>query len=79
MANLLGDLWAIGEPNWAGALSMPQRETAPVRENRAPTRTQDGSSNGPCADDERGTGACARGSNRTQPELAPSPKSLTHR
>ena len=23
MANLLGDLWAIGEPNWAGALSMP--------------------------------------------------------
>jgi 5-(carboxyamino)imidazole ribonucleotide synthase len=23
MANLLGDLWAISEPNWAGALSMP--------------------------------------------------------
>ena len=23
MANLLGDLWAIAEPNWAGALSMP--------------------------------------------------------
>jgi 5-(carboxyamino)imidazole ribonucleotide synthase len=23
MANLLGDLWAVAEPNWAGALAMP--------------------------------------------------------
>ena len=23
MANLLGDLWAVGEPNWAAALSLP--------------------------------------------------------
>ena len=23
MANLLGDLWSVGEPNWAGALAMP--------------------------------------------------------
>jgi 5-(carboxyamino)imidazole ribonucleotide synthase len=23
MANLLGDLWAVGEPNWAGALAVP--------------------------------------------------------
>jgi 5-(carboxyamino)imidazole ribonucleotide synthase len=23
MANLLGDLWAAGEPNWAAALSLP--------------------------------------------------------
>jgi 5-(carboxyamino)imidazole ribonucleotide synthase len=23
MANLLGDLWVIGEPNWAGALAVP--------------------------------------------------------
>ena len=23
MVNLLGDLWTGGEPNWAGALSMP--------------------------------------------------------
>jgi 5-(carboxyamino)imidazole ribonucleotide synthase len=23
MANLLGDLWRAGEPNWAGALDIP--------------------------------------------------------
>ena len=23
MANLLGDLWADGEPDWAGALALP--------------------------------------------------------
>ena len=23
MANLLGDLWSAGEPNWAGALTEP--------------------------------------------------------
>jgi 5-(carboxyamino)imidazole ribonucleotide synthase len=24
MANLLGDVWACGEPNWASALSLPE-------------------------------------------------------
>ena len=31
MANLLGDLWSGGEPNWAAALADPARQAAPLR------------------------------------------------
>ena len=34
MANLLGDLWAEGEPNWAAACALPGREAAPLRQGR---------------------------------------------
>ena len=42
MANLLGDLWADGEPNWAAALPLPGREAAPLRQERAASRPEDG-------------------------------------
>ena len=38
MANLLGDLWAGGEPNWAAACAHPGRQAAPVRQGRRRSR-----------------------------------------
>ena len=34
MANLLGDLWQDGEPDWAAALRLARREAAPLRQGR---------------------------------------------
>lgn len=42
MANLLGDAWSQGEPDWPAALSLPEREAPSVREVGAPARPQDG-------------------------------------
>ncbi len=50
MVNLLGDLWADGEPNWAAALAHARREAAPVRKGERPAGTKDGTPDGSCAD-----------------------------
>ena len=42
MVNLLGDLWAEGEPNWAVALADPAARLAPLRQGGASTGSQDG-------------------------------------
>ena len=46
MANLLGDLWTTGEPDWAAALSLPERQAAPVREDAARAGPEDGTPDG---------------------------------
>ena len=40
MANLLGDLWEHGEPNWAVALSDSKCKTSPYTESRKPDRDE---------------------------------------
>ena len=40
MVNLLGDLWADGEPDWSAALADPARIAAPVRRSRHPGRDE---------------------------------------
>ena len=42
MANLLGDLWLGGEPNWSGRLPLHRREAASLREEAGAARAQDG-------------------------------------
>ena len=51
MANLLGDLWAIGEPELGRRARSARREAAPVRQNRTATRAQDGTPDGPRRND----------------------------
>ncbi len=46
MANLLGDLWANGEPDWPAACAFPRREAASVRKVGAAPRPQDGTFDG---------------------------------
>ena len=46
MANLLGDLWANGEPDWAAACAITEREAAPVREDGAAAGPENGARDG---------------------------------
>ena len=38
MVNLLGDVWADGEPDWARRARRPRRPAAPLRQGRAAAR-----------------------------------------
>ena len=49
MANLLGDLWADGEPDWAAACLVPASQAAPLRQGGAAPRPQDGPPDGAVA------------------------------
>ena len=60
MANLLGDLWHDGEPNWAAALTDPAREAPPVRQGGAEAEPQDGPPDGDGGDDRGGARRCTR-------------------
>ena len=42
MVNLLGDLWADGEPDWSVVLADPVCVAAPLRQDVGETRPQDG-------------------------------------
>ena len=42
MANLLGDLWANGEPKWGKSPGGPAREAAPLRQTRRPPGPENG-------------------------------------
>ena len=46
MANLLGDVWSQGEPDWAAACGVPGCEAASVRQAGAAARAEDGASDG---------------------------------
>ena len=54
MANLLGDLWAGGEPDWAAALAHAGRQAAPVRKVRAAARAARWATSRPWPTRERG-------------------------
>ena len=47
MANLLGDLWEGGEPNWTAALAMPGVKLHLYGKERGPAGPQDGASHDP--------------------------------
>ena len=42
MVNLLGDLWVDGEPDWSGALAIPDVKLHLYGKTRPARRTQDG-------------------------------------
>ena len=67
MANLLGDVWAGGEPDWAAALAVAGRETPPVRQGRGTPRPEDGSPDGHRGVAGRGRSAGSRGSAPARP------------
>ena len=46
MANLLGDLWKTGEPNWENALKFPERQTSSLRQIGSANRAKNGTSDG---------------------------------
>ena len=50
MANLLGDLWEHGEPDWAAALSIPDVKLHLYGKATPTTRPQDGPPHGAGAD-----------------------------
>ena len=53
MANLLGDLWEDGEPNWAAACRFPDVKLH-LRKNQSTSRAQDGPPCD-CGRDDRGS------------------------
>ena len=60
MVNLLGDLWAAGEPDWAAALAEPGARLHLYGKARAPAGPQDGPPHGARRDAGRGRGASRR-------------------
>ena len=44
MANLLGDLWQNGEPNWAKCFGNSERQTSSLRQSRSANRAKNGTS-----------------------------------
>ena len=59
MANLLGDLWEDGEPDWAAACPLPRGQAPPLRQGHGPAGTEDGAPDG--AGRDAGGGAAAGG------------------
>ena len=68
MANLLGDLWSDGEPDWAAACRFSAGETASLRQGRAPPRPEDGAPHRARPD---GGGSRAAGGRRTRRGASP--------
>ncbi len=46
MANLLGDLWQKGEPNWENALKFPATQNSSLRQIRSTNRAKNGTFDG---------------------------------